>query len=188
MYVFGKTLGEGGTSKVLSAVNSVSGERVAIKIIDKKEATEKGFKFRQEPHVLKRLDHRNIIKLVESLETDEQMWIVMEQGSGGDLFNYLLGKSDPLCESDARKLFQQITDAVDYCHSKGVYHRDLKLENFVLTEDGVPKLADFGLATIADPMLPVDPDRGAILDTYCGTTEYASPGTPRSVRSMPLFS
>ncbi|KFB34789.1 hypothetical protein ZHAS_00000200 [Anopheles sinensis] len=89
----------------------------------------------------------------------------MEYASRGDLCDYhvLVGK---LSEPTARAWFRQLVSAVQYCHQKGVVHRDLKLDYILLDREWNIKLADFGLSNCFYP--------GWKLDTYCGTLEYAA--------------
>ncbi|XP_040372972.1 CBL-interacting serine/threonine-protein kinase 21-like [Rosa chinensis] len=75
--------------------------------------------------------------------------------------------SKTLSEGEARKLFQQLIDAVDYCHNKGVYHRELKPENLLLTSNGDLKISDFGLSALSKP--------GDLLSTKCGSPSYVAP-------------
>ncbi|KAL1914376.1 uncharacterized protein VTP21DRAFT_8956 [Calcarisporiella thermophila] len=90
--------------------------------------------------------HPNIVKLVRVVETDEDVWMVLELCAGGDVFDLIergwLGDSEGV-----RSCFVQILRAVEHCHLHGVYHRDIKPENILVAEDGTLKLADFGLAT-----------------------------------------
>ncbi|KAL9283774.1 putative protein kinase CAMK-CAMKL-CHK1 family [Arabidopsis thaliana] len=86
----------------------------------------------------------------------------MEYVSGGQLSDRL-GRQK-MKESDARKLFQQLIDAVDYCHNRGVYHRDLKPQNLLLDSKGNLKVSDFGLSAV--------PKSGDMLSTACGSPCY----------------
>jgi serine/threonine protein kinase len=89
----------------------------------------------------------------------------MEYVSGGQLSDRL-GRQK-MKESDARKLFQQLIDAVDYCHNRGVYHRDLKPQNLLLDSKGNLKVSDFGLSAV--------PKSGDMLSTACGSPCYIAP-------------
>ncbi|XP_073117678.1 CBL-interacting serine/threonine-protein kinase 21 isoform X2 [Elaeis guineensis] len=90
----------------------------------------------------------------------------MEYVSGGQLSDKLsyLKRMD---EREARKYFQQLIDAVDYCHGKGIYHRDLKPENLLLDNKGNLKVSDFGLCVLRKP--------GDLLSTACGSPSYVAP-------------
>ncbi|CAA0410461.1 unnamed protein product [Arabidopsis thaliana] len=97
--------------------------------------------------------------------TKTKICIVMEYVSGGQLSDRL-GRQK-MKESDARKLFQQLIDAVDYCHNRGVYHRDLKPQNLLLDSKGNLKVSDFGLSAV--------PKSGDMLSTACGSPCYIAP-------------
>ncbi|KAL1914854.1 uncharacterized protein VTP21DRAFT_7946 [Calcarisporiella thermophila] len=102
---------------------------------------------RQEFALHRRLRHPNVVRLerVIDLPGEEDVWIAMELCSGGDVFD-LIG-SEGVSGKEARELFRQVLDAVEYCHSQKVFHRDIKPENLLISEEGTLKLADFGLAT-----------------------------------------
>ena len=90
-------------------------------------------------------DHPHIIKTYEYLNSKDDIFVVSEYASQGELFDYVSNQGS-LSESIARKFFQQIVYAIDYIHMKGVAHRDLKLENILLDENLNIKLGDFGLS------------------------------------------
>jgi len=112
------------------------------------------------------LNHENVVKVVDVIEIDELVYIVMEQISGGDLFDYLV-KHSQMREEEALRLFRQIIDAVDHCHTSKVVHRDLKAENILLDENKNVKIADFGFAAEMKP--------GEKLTKSCGSPNYAAP-------------
>ena len=92
--------------------------------------------------------------------------MVMEYVSGGELFD-LIVRSGKLKEESARRFFQQIVSAVEYCHNHLVVHRDLKPENILLDAANNVKIADFGLSNIMRD--------GDMLLTSCGSPNYAAP-------------
>ncbi|KAK1229124.1 hypothetical protein PQX77_007829 [Marasmius sp. AFHP31] len=104
--------------------------------------------------------------MYEVIATEKYIWIVTELCSGGELFDYLAEKGR-LTEDETRFLFGQICLAVAYLHDKGIVHRDLKLENVLLDERCRVKLGDFGFTR--------EYERGALMETFCGTTGYAAP-------------
>ena len=95
--------------------------------------------------------------------------------NGGELFAKLRGQGK-FDESQARGYYQQIVDGLEYCHSVGVCHRDLKPDNLLLDSNGKVKIADFGLATlyIGDPNIDGSM-RQELLKTACGTPNYVAP-------------
>ena len=116
--------------------------------------------------IARRLHHPHVTKLYEVIATESSIWLITELCSGGELFDYLAEKGR-LSEDESRVIFGQLCLAVGYIHEKGVVHRDLKLENVLLDEHCRVKLGDFGFTR--------EFERGALLDTYCGTTGYAAP-------------
>ncbi|XP_028775386.1 LOW QUALITY PROTEIN: CBL-interacting serine/threonine-protein kinase 21-like [Neltuma alba] len=167
-YRLGRTIGEGTFAKVKIAVNSLNGQYVAIKILDKKMVMESHLKYQvqREIRTMKLLNHPNIVRIHEVLGTKTKIYIAMEYVSGGQLSDKL-SYAGKLNENEARKLFQQLIDAVDYCHNKGVYHRDLKPANLLLDSKGNLKLSDFGLSATRKP--------DNVLTTACGSPSYVAP-------------
>ncbi|KAF8093809.1 hypothetical protein N665_0377s0020 [Sinapis alba] len=166
-YEIGRTIGEGNFAKVKLGYDTTNGTYVAVKIIDKALVIQKGLQsqVQREIRTMKLLNHPNIVQIHEVIGTKTKICIVMEYVAGGQL-------SDKLCrhkmkESDARKLFQQLIDAVDYCHNRGVYHRDLKPQNLLLDSKGNLKVSDFGLSAV--------PKSGDMLSTACGSPCYIAP-------------
>eukprot|EP00106_Octopus_bimaculoides_P002999 XP_014770441.1 PREDICTED: serine/threonine-protein kinase MARK2-like [Octopus bimaculoides] len=120
----------------------------------------------REVRIMKILDHPNIVKLFEVIETDKTLYLVMEYASGGEVFDYLVAHGR-MKEKEARAKFRQIVSAVQYCHQKHIVHRDLKAENLLLDGDMHIKIADFGFSNEFVP--------GSKLDTFCGSPPYAAP-------------
>ncbi|KAI9027832.1 MAP/microtubule affinity-regulating kinase 1 [Hyaloraphidium curvatum] len=166
-YVFVKTLGEGNFAKVKLARHKLTGQEVAIKIIDKTTLDDKKLsKLYREVRIMKMLHHPNIVKLYEVIETKHTLFLVMEAASGGELYDYLVVHGR-MKEKEARAKFRQILSAVHYCHRKKVIHRDLKAENLLLDSFLNVKIADFGFSNTFDP--------DGKLDTFCGSPPYAAP-------------
>ncbi|KAJ8634653.1 hypothetical protein MRB53_008920 [Persea americana] len=168
-YQLGRTIGEGTFAKVKVAANTVTGQLVAIKIIDKQMVIDNKLmdQVKREITAMKLLDHPNIVRIYEVIATKSKIYIVMEYVSGGQLSDKL-SYLKKLSEGDARKYFQQLIDAVDYCHSRGVYHRDLKPENLLLDSRGNLKVSDFGLSVLRK-------QPGDLLSTACGSPSYVAP-------------
>ncbi|XP_020689729.2 CBL-interacting protein kinase 18-like [Dendrobium catenatum] len=104
----------------------------------------------------------------EVMATKTKIYFVMEYAKGGELFNKIA--KGRLEKDVARKYFQQLISAVEFCHSRGVYHRDLKSENPLLDEAGNLKLSDFGLSSLVESKR-----QDGLLHTTCGTPPYISP-------------
>lgn len=166
-YVIKETIGSGGFAKVKRGEHRLTGEAVAIKIMDKAGLGEDLPRARLEVETLKKLRHQNICQLYQVVETEEKIFMVLEHAQGGEVFDYIVAR-DRLKEPEARQFFRQILAAVAYVHDAGYAHRDLKPENLLLDENNQIKLIDFGL--VAHPSHIADP-----LHTCCGSPAYAAP-------------
>ncbi|XP_070781401.1 MAP/microtubule affinity-regulating kinase 3-like isoform X7 [Enoplosus armatus] len=144
-----KTIGKGNFAKVKLARHIRTGREL----------------FR-EVRIMKILNHPNIVKLFEVIETEKTLYLVMEYASGGEVFDYLVAHGR-MKEKEARAKFRQIVSAVQYCHQKHIVHRDLKAENLLLDADMNIKIADFGFSN--------EFTVGGKLDTFCGSPPYAAP-------------
>ncbi|TRY54142.1 hypothetical protein DNTS_034825 [Danionella cerebrum] len=141
--------------------------QVAVKIIDKTQLNSSSLqKLFREVRIMKLLNHPNIVKLFEVIETEKTLYLVMEYASGGEVFDYLVAHGR-MKEKEARAKFRQIVSAVQYCHQKCIVHRDLKAENLLLDADMNIKIADFGFSN--------EFTLGNKLDTFCGSPPYAAP-------------
>ncbi|KAK0411348.1 hypothetical protein QR680_005612 [Steinernema hermaphroditum] len=162
-----KTIGKGNFAKVKLAKHVPTGLEVAIKIIDKTALNPSSLqKLYREVKIMKQLDHPNIVKLYQVMETDQTLYLVMEYASGGEVFDYLVAHGR-MKEKEARAKFRQIVSAVQYLHQKNIIHRDLKAENLLLDGDMNIKIADFGFSNHFFV--------GNKLDTFCGSPPYAAP-------------
>uniref|UniRef100_A0A8C5HU41 non-specific serine/threonine protein kinase n=1 Tax=Gouania willdenowi TaxID=441366 RepID=A0A8C5HU41_GOUWI len=148
-----KTIGKGNFAKVKLARHVLTGREVRT------------FLFR-EVRIMKILNHPNIVKLFEVIETEKTLYLVMEYASGGEVFDYLVAHGR-MKEKEARAKFRQIVSAVQYCHQRRIVHRDLKAENLLLDADMNIKIADFGFSN--------EFTVGSKLDTFCGSPPYAAP-------------
>ncbi|XP_076145186.1 serine/threonine-protein kinase MARK2 isoform X5 [Alosa pseudoharengus] len=162
-----KTIGKGNFAKVKLARHVLTGKEVAVKIIDKTQLNSSSLqKLFREVRIMKVLNHPNIVKLFEVIETEKTLYLVMEYASGGEVFDYLVAHGR-MKEKEARAKFRQIVSAVQYCHQKCIVHRDLKAENLLLDADMNIKIADFGFSN--------EFTVGNKLDTFCGSPPYAAP-------------
>ncbi|XP_036453051.1 serine/threonine-protein kinase MARK2 isoform X7 [Colossoma macropomum] len=162
-----KTIGKGNFAKVKLARHVLTGKEVAVKIIDKTQLNSSSLqKLFREVRIMKLLNHPNIVKLFEVIETEKTLYLVMEYASGGEVFDYLVAHGR-MKEKEARAKFRQIVSAVQYCHQKCIVHRDLKAENLLLDADMNIKIADFGFSN--------EFTVGNKLDTFCGSPPYAAP-------------
>ena len=156
------------------ARDTASGQKVAIKIIDKEkiQRTNMGAQMKKEISIMKMVRHPNVVKLYEVLASRSKIFIVLELVTGGELFQKILD-SQRLSEAESRFYFRQLIEGIRYCHSMGVAHRDLKPENLLLDARGVLKISDFGLSAVygSDDASV----RKTLLHTTCGTPNYVAP-------------
>ncbi|XP_015470876.1 maternal embryonic leucine zipper kinase isoform X5 [Parus major] len=162
------TIGTGGFAKVKLARHRLTGEKVAIKIMDKLALQDDLPRVKLEIDAMKDLSHQHICRLYQVIETPKKIFMVLEYCPGGELFDYIISK-DHLSEEEARLFFRQIVSAIAYVHNQGYAHRDLKPENLLIDEEHNLKLIDFGLC--AKPKGGLDYH----LNTCCGSPAYAAP-------------
>ncbi|KAM4743637.1 serine/threonine-protein kinase BRSK2-like isoform 6-T7 [Anableps anableps] len=166
-YRLEKTLGKGQTGLVKLGLHCVTGQKVAIKIVNREKLSESVLmKVEREIAILKLIEHPHVLKLHDVYENKKYLYLVLEHVSGGELFDYLV-KKGRLTPKEARKFFRQIISALDFCHSHSICHRDLKPENLLLDEKNNIRIADFGMASLQVG--------DSLLETSCGSPHYACP-------------
>jgi len=170
-YVIGNTVGEGTFGKVKCAIHIPTGEKVAVKILEKKRIQEQADvrRVNREIKILKKAKHGNIIQLFEVLDTPNSIYLIMENADGGEMFDYIV-KHRHVNEKQACKFFHQILNGVEELHKNEITHRDLKPENLLLkasAQGWLIKIVDFGLSNTHDG--------GRLLSTACGSPCYAAP-------------
>lgn len=146
-------IGEGGTSKVYSAIDKSTNQKVAIKIIDKQKHM---LSARNEILINKKLSHKHVVRMIEYHETGTRFYLIFEYM---DSLAFKVG----LFARNAAKIVRMILIAIEYIHSEGIMHRDIKLSNLYV-RDGVVKIGDFGLACDVK-----------VHHTYCGTIPFLAP-------------
>jgi serine/threonine protein kinase len=173
-YDLKQELGRGNFSTVKLGINKKTGEQFAIKIINKKKfwhLSKSREQILREIEILKRVKHPNIISYIDIFDSDYYVYLVLELAKGGELFDKI-AENGACAENEAKHIFKQLVDAINYLHSNGIAHRDLKPENILISrpydsspiEDLQIKLADFGLARFIDERLG--------MTTLCGTPQY----------------
>uniref|UniRef100_A0A3B3Q814 Serine/threonine-protein kinase BRSK2-like n=1 Tax=Paramormyrops kingsleyae TaxID=1676925 RepID=A0A3B3Q814_9TELE len=166
-YRLEKTLGKGQTGLVKLGIHCITGQKVAIKIVNREKLSESVLmKVEREIAILKLIEHPHVLKLHDVYENNKYLYLVLEHVSGGELFDYLV-KKGRLTPKEARKFFRQIISALDFCHNHSICHRDLKPENLLLDEKNNIRIADFGMASLQVG--------DSLLETSCGSPHYACP-------------
>ena len=178
-----KLLGKGSYGEVKLAIDKITLKKYAIKIYPKKalEDPKKKSNIENEIAILKQLDNINIMKLYEVIKTDKFQYLIMEYIEGISLLDIIKKeKNHYLEEKRALKIFKQIIQAIDYCQSKNICHRDIKLENILTVKNDVIKLIDFGFAVMTNK------------ETYqtllCGSPSYMAPEIVKKEKYIAQYS
>ncbi|KAI8915390.1 kinase-like domain-containing protein [Powellomyces hirtus] len=176
-YIILKTLGSGAFSHVKLAVHARDGIRVAIKMLEKPTTSSSASaaattnmlseQARNEASLLDSINHPNIVRLLNTFETETHSCLVLEYVPNSDLYELITNHPQSLTPQFVRRIFRELCSAVGYLHARNIAHRDLKIENILVDSEAGVKLTDFGLAQQFDPAIP--------LTTRCGSEEYAAP-------------
>lgn len=169
-YIFMKDkrhfLGEGSFAKVYRGV-MVRQEQVAIKHIRMNRLEKHEANLKEEIRIMKDLHHKNIVNLLDVVETHGQMYLVMEHCEDGDLKKYINNK--PMREKSLKLYMIQLMEGLQYLHDKNIMHRDLKPHNLLLTNNKKTlKISDFGFAKSMS-------SEESMAQTMCGTPYYMAP-------------
>lgn len=166
-----EVLGEGGFALVYRCVHKNRRVSYAVKEVHHEDYDASGENIIEEINALKRLrEGPYIVRLLDVFRGPDQTHLVMEQMKGGDLLERLVEK-EVFSENQSRRISRKLIEAVVYCHKKRIVHRDVKMENILLSDhldDTKIKLADFGCAR---PFIAGKKD----LKTLCGSPQYAAP-------------
>ncbi|XP_001603166.1 testis-specific serine/threonine-protein kinase 4-like [Nasonia vitripennis] len=185
-YTLGKTIGVGTFATVKIAKSERHGYQVAVKIVSKFQAPSANLnKFLpSEIEVVKGLRHPHLIRFLQAIETSHRIYIIMEFAENGSLFD-ILRRDKFIDEIRSRRWYRQLLDALNYCHERGVVHRDVKCENLLMDRHYNLKLSDFGFARghmkSANGVAP-------LCETMCGSFAYSSPEILRGIPYQPQLS
>jgi len=173
-----KKYGEGGYGATFAATDKATGEQLACKLIDMNRMREEAIK--KESKILETLTHPNVISVKAhgpGVGAQSHIYFIfMELASGGELFDQVIDRgATAMDEATARGFFCQMIHGIAYCHLAGVAHRDLKLENVLLNQQGVIKVIDFGLSHVYPRAADGSIDRSRRLRDVCGSKSYAAP-------------
>ncbi|KAK4514892.1 Squalene epoxidase [Mucor velutinosus] len=182
--IYRKTIGAGSMGKVKLAecLTDVHKQKYAVKIMPKVDLgsipasakpkdpkdtpEEREQRTIREMAIMRLLRHPNICQLKEYITEGDKYYMFLEYVDGGQLLDYII-KHGKLREKQARKFARQIVSALDYCHRNSIVHRDLKIENILITQSEQLKIIDFGLSNVYSPTQQ--------LNTFCGSLYFAAP-------------
>lgn len=181
-YTVGPTIGQGEFGRVKLCWKDENGVRRQFAMKLMREDKIKGDKSQEmkvahEIRALKGCKHPNIIRLEEVFKFRRYIAIVLEYASGGDMFTHIFNNGK-LNEKQAQKMFAQLVSGVSYLHSKGIAHRDLKLENLLLDSNQSIQISDFGFAN----QFKAERGMSRMMKTACGSPCYAAPEVVNSHR------
>lgn len=145
-------------------------KKIAIKVYEKAKLKDPQRKksVRREIRILQTLNHLNIVKIYDVVESNNHLNIVMEYLGGIPLNNYLKGQENKrISEKQCRRIGRGLAEALKYLHKLNISHRDIKMENVILDENLSPKLIDFGFSTCIESTKKVK--------LFCGTPSYMAP-------------
>ncbi|KAL3463319.1 hypothetical protein BJX64DRAFT_127637 [Aspergillus heterothallicus] len=175
----GKTLGAGSMGKVKVGKHLETGEQVAIKIVPRQSTEEhrsareaeradrsKEIRTAREAAIVSLVNHPYICGMRDVVRTHYHWYMLFELVNGGQMLDYIISHGK-LKEKQARKFARQIASALDYCHRNSIVHRDLKIENILISKTGDIKIIDFGLSNLFSPR--------SLLKTFCGSLYFAAP-------------
>ena len=174
-YEIGKVIGKGAYATVKICKNKITQEKFAMKIYEKKILNDNIKKkcILREIEILKKLNHPNIVKLYDTIISDKNILLIQELVNGislRDFYNKEIRNQRNISEKKYKILtliFKQIFSAFDYIHKKNIFHRDIKLENILLTKNYEIKIIDFGFG-LYNP-------RNYLQKFFCGTPNYMAP-------------
>ncbi|KAI9804287.1 MAG: serine/threonine-protein kinase KIN2 [Piccolia ochrophora] len=178
-WALGKTIGQGSMGKVKLAKKVDTGEQVAVKIVPRQTPDDghgnrdrerqdhsKEIRTAREAAIVSLLEHPYICGMRDVVRTNFHWYMLFEYVNGGQMLDYIISHGR-LKEKQARKFGRQIASALDYCHRNSIVHRDLKIENILISKNGDIKIIDFGLSNLFSPR--------SHLKTFCGSLYFAAP-------------
>jgi eukaryotic-like serine/threonine-protein kinase len=181
-YELEEQVGSGGMSKVYRAHDRLLERTVALKILHEHYSQDEEYveRFRREARAVAQLAHPNVVTVIDRGEHEGRQFIVFEYVDGENL-KQLVAREGPLPPKQVVELGLQVARALASAHARGVVHRDVKPQNVLLSDEGLPKVTDFGIARSSDV------ESVTLTGTVMGTSEYISPeqarGEPVDVRS-----
>ena len=182
-YILGKELGKGSYATVRLGIHKETKKKYAIKIYSKISLfdIQKRNIVKNEILILKNLDHENIMKMYEVIDTPKNLYLVLEYINGISLLQYIKQRNEhKIDEKICKNFFYQIVKGINYCHLKNICHRDIKLENILLLENKKIKIIDFGFG--------IKSNNNTYHKFFCGTPSYMPPEIINKEKYIAQFS
>ena len=179
-YELKELVGQGGMADVYLAYDDILKREVAVKILRSSLTGDPIYitRFHREARAAAALCHRNIVEIYDVGEEDDLYYIVMEYVRGQTL-KELINKRGALHYVEAVDIMKQVVSATALAHSMGIVHRDLKPQNILVTDSGIVKIADFGIASIQSLSQVTQ------TDTIMGSLHYLAPEIARGEKATP---
>lgn len=179
-YELKELIGQGGMANVYLAYDDILKREVAVKILRSSLTGDPIYitRFHREARAAAALCHRNIVEIYDVGEEDDLYYIVMEYVRGQTL-KELINKRGALHYVEAVDIMKQVVSATALAHSMGIVHRDLKPQNILVTDSGIVKIADFGIASIQSLSQVTQ------TDTIMGSLHYLAPEIARGEKATP---
>ena len=177
-YIIKELIGQGGMADVYLAEDTILKRVVAIKLLRSSLTGDPVYitRFHREASAAAALSHKNIVEIYDVGEEDDNYYIVMEYVPG-DTLKELIHKRGALHYVEAIDILKQVASATARAHSMGIVHRDLKPQNILVTDSGVVKIADFGIASIQSLSQVTQSD------TIMGSLHYLAPEIARGEKA-----
>lgn len=171
----GHVLGSGGFGKVYCAYDRKRHVDCAVKVINKELVKRNGIEeyVAREIQIMRKMNSPFIVRLIEAIETKSSYNLVMELAPNGELFDKIV-TVERFDEATARTYFQQLINAVLYCHTRNIVHRDLKAENLLVASDNTLRLCDFGLSRFTKDGSSFT-DNNILFMSLAGSIDYQAP-------------
>ena len=193
-YVVEAAIGEGGMARLFRVRHALLGTLHAMKVLDSsfRERPEVRRRFLSEGVIAANLNHPNVVRVTETVQTPEVAGLVMELVQGPNLEQYLRGLNGPPSTARVQAIFLPVLAAIGEAHRRGIIHRDIKPANILLAVEGegmIPKVTDFGIAKITDVVEGAMMKKGATrAEAQMGTPSYMSPEQIRGAKEVTVRS
>eukprot|EP01083_Nonionella_stella_P162497 533537_1 len=177
LYNLGEEIGGGSFAVVSKCIRKSNSLSFAAKIINKRYlSTKEIIGLKNEIAILRKLSHKNVIKLIDVFDDGKIVSMVLELCNGKDLFDEIVSSPENhFSEHKSAEIVYTLSNTLHYLHQNGIVHRDVKPENILFGMDGTIKLTDFGLAFYDHSLSDNNKWKDKYMETTCGTPHYVAP-------------